>query len=79
MTLSELKRGEVALIHCIANDLVRAQAIRFGISEGSEIMVEEVLPAGPVIVQRGNMHYAVGRNLAKEITVVYPERGIKHA
>ena len=79
MTLSDLKRGEVALIQRIANDLVRAQAIRFGISEGSEITVEEVLPAGPVIVQRGNMHYAVGRNLAKEITVVYPQGDIQSA
>ncbi len=72
MTLSDLKRGDVALIQCITNDVVRAQAIRFGISEGSEITVEEVLRAGPVIVQRGNMHYAIGRNLANEISVVYP-------
>jgi Fe2+ transport system protein FeoA len=79
MTLSDLKRGEVVLVQCIANDLVRAQAIRFGISEGSEIMVEEVLPAGPVIVQRGNMHYAVGRSLAREITVVYPQVNKIHA
>lgn len=73
MTLSDLKRGEVAVIQCISSDLVRAQAIRFGIAEGSEIMVEEVLPKGPIILQRGNMHYAVGRNLAREIAVVYPE------
>ncbi len=79
MTLSELKRGEVAVIGHIANDLVRAQAIRFGIAEGSEITIEEVLPAGPIILQRGNMHYAVGRNLAREIAVAYPERNSRHA
>ena len=79
MNLGDLKRGEVVLIKHIGNDLVRAQAIRFGIAEGSEVSVEEVLRLGPVILQRGNMHYAVGRNLAREIVVEYAEERKKNA
>lgn len=79
MNLGDLKRGEVVFIKHIGNDLVRAQAIRFGIAEGSEVSVEEVLPSGPVILQRGNMHYAVGRNLAREIVVEYVEGKKKNA
>ncbi|MDP3058267.1 MAG: FeoA domain-containing protein [bacterium] len=53
----------------IENDLVRAQAIRFGISEGTDIHIDEVLLNGPIIIRRGHMQYAVGRNLAKQIEV----------
>jgi len=80
MNMSELKRGDRAIVKHIASDIVRAQAIRFGIAEGSEVSIEEVLPAGPVILKRGTMHYAVGRNLARQIQVESSgAKGIKHA
>jgi len=77
--MSELKRGDRATVKHIASELIRAQAIRFGISEGSEVSVEEVLPAGPVILRRGTMQYAIGRNLAQQIQVESRMREKKHA
>ena len=77
MFMSELRRGDKVIIKHIVSELVRAQAIRFGISEGSEVSVEEVLPAGPVILRRGSMQYAIGRNLAQQIQVGIREK--KHA
>lgn len=79
MFMSELRRGDRAIVKHIASELVRAQAIRFGISEGSEVSVDEVLPAGPVILRRGTMQYAVGRNLAQQIQVESRMREKKHA
>lgn len=79
MYMSELRRGDYAVVKRIGSDLVRAQAIRFGIAEGSEVSVEEVLPAGPVILRRGTMSYAVGRNLARQIEVERRTRKRKHA
>ncbi|KAF0196025.1 MAG: FeoA family protein [Bacillota bacterium] len=79
MFMSELKRGDRATVKHIASELIRAQAIRFGISEGSEVSVEEVLPAGPVILRRGTMQYAIGRNLAQQIQVESRMREKKHA
>lgn len=79
MYMSELRRGDCAVVKKIGSDLVRAQAIRFGISEGSEVSVEEILPAGPVILRRGTMSYAVGRNLARQIEVENRSKEKKHA
>lgn len=79
MFMSELKRGDRAIVKHIASELIRAQAIRFGISEGSEVSVDEVLPSGPVILRRGTMQYAVGRNLAQQIQVESRIREKKHA
>ncbi|MBT9133383.1 MAG: hypothetical protein DDT34_01227 [Firmicutes bacterium] len=79
MYMSDLKRGEAAVVRKIVDELVRAQAIRFGIAEGALVSVEEVLPLGPVIVRRGTMRYAIGRNLARQIEVERPAKGKKHA
>lgn len=70
MKLADMRPGECAKVTRIDDPTVRAQAIRFGISEGSEIICDEVIPAGPVIIRRGLMQYAVGRNLAQHIEVV---------
>lgn len=67
--MSELHKGDVVIIKSIQNDLVRAQAIRFGIAEGAEVSVEEVLQRGPIVLRRGLMRYALGRNLASQIEV----------
>ncbi|MBS3985345.1 MAG: ferrous iron transport protein A [Selenomonadales bacterium] len=69
MNMSDLRRGDTAVVRKIIDELVRAQAIRFGIAEGALFAVEEVLPHGPVIVRRGTMRYAIGRNLARQIEV----------
>jgi ferrous iron transport protein A len=67
--LAELRPGERAVVTKIDDSTVRAQAIRFGISEGSEIGCDEIIPGGPVIIRRGLMQYAIGRQLAQHIAV----------
>ncbi|MBM7855922.1 Fe2+ transport system protein FeoA [Desulfohalotomaculum tongense] len=69
MTLDKAKRGQQLIIRKIPDELVRAQAIRFGITEGSVITCEEIVPAGPVVVRRSKQEIAIGRNLAKNIDV----------
>ncbi|MBP2634626.1 MAG: FeoA domain protein [Firmicutes bacterium] len=69
MTLSQAKRGQRLLIAAIPNPTIRAQAIRFGIAEGSEVECFEKLPAGPVVIGKGKQEIAIGRRLAENIEV----------
>lgn len=63
------KKGQKVRIHTINNPVVKAQALRFGISEGEVVSVEEIIPAGPIILGRKKQEIAVGRQLAKKILV----------
>lgn len=69
MTLDYIKRGQSFKITEIANDSVRAQALRFGISTGEWLICEEVVPRGPVVVRKKRQLIAMGRNLAQGIQV----------
>lgn len=69
MTLDRVKRGQSIRIISIPNDLIRAQAIRFGIAEGEVVRCEEVVPAGPVIICKNKQQLALGRGLARQISV----------
>lgn len=69
MTLDQVKRGQKVEISYIPDALIRAQAIRFGIGEGSEVVCGEVLPAGPIILHKGLQEIAIGRRLAQSIKV----------
>ncbi|MBZ4653775.1 MAG: Fe2+ transport system protein [Peptococcaceae bacterium] len=69
MKLSQVKKGQVVKIARIPNEQVRSQAIRFGIGEGSIVICEEIIPAGPVILRKNRQEIAVGRGLAEEITI----------
>lgn len=69
MTLADVKRGDTFEITVIPDDIVRAQAMRFGITEGAKISCVEKIFAGPVIIKRNLQEIAVGRNLAKRITI----------
>lgn len=69
MTLDNVKRGQTVKILSIPNDMVRTQAIRFGIAEGAVITCREIVPAGPVVISMHNQEIAIGRSLAKSITV----------
>lgn len=69
MTLDKAKRGEqIEIIH-INDASIRAQAIRLGISEGARMLCSEKLPAGPVILRNRMQEVAVGRNLARQISI----------
>lgn len=69
MTLDAANRGEKVEIVAIENEIIRAQAIRLGISEGSQLLCEEKLPAGPIILKNKMQEVAVGRRLAKQIKI----------
>lgn len=69
MTLDLAARGQkIEVIH-IPDANIRAQAIRLGIYEGARLVCSEKLPAGPVILQNRMQEIAIGRNLAKKITI----------
>lgn len=69
VTLDKVKRGQKVEICQIPDDLIRAQAIRFGVSEGTVVICAEKLPAGPIVISKGYQELAIGRGLAKKITV----------
>ncbi len=69
MTLDGAKRGQRVKILSIPNDMIRTQAIRFGIAEGAVVTCREIVPAGPVVIAMHNQEIAIGRNLARNITV----------
>lgn len=69
MKLHEVKKGQNIRITSIADDMVRAQAIRFGISEGETLTCIEVVPAGPVVISKNMQEIALGRGLASAIEV----------
>ena len=69
MTLDKAKKGQMMMIKSIPDSLIRAQAIRFGINEGTIVTCSEIVPAGPVIIERLKQEIAIGRGLAKSIIV----------
>ncbi|MBZ4644954.1 MAG: hypothetical protein PWR27_2050 [Petroclostridium sp.] len=69
MTLDRVNRGEKVEIVSIPDPNVRAQAIRLGIFEGSQLICAEKLPAGPIILQNRMQEVAVGRRLAQKISI----------
>lgn len=69
MTLDKSRKGQALKVISIANDIVRAQALRFGIAEGEIVVCEEILPAGPVVIRKNKQEIAIGRGLAQKIFV----------
>lgn len=69
MTLADVKRGDEIQIASIPDREMRAQAVRFGISEGAEVSCAEKIPGGPIILKRNLQEIAVGRRLAEKIEV----------
>lgn len=69
MTLDKVRKGQQVIITSIPQAHVRAQAIRFGVAEGEVVSCAEVLPAGPVVIQKNRQEIAIGRRLAARIEV----------
>ncbi|MGM0370476.1 MAG: FeoA family protein [Bacillota bacterium] len=69
MTLADVKLGDQFQISNIDDEQIRAQALRFGISEGANVSCAGKVPGGPVVVKRNLQEIAVGRRLAKNIRV----------
>lgn len=69
MTLDKLKAGQQCRILALPGRGIRAQAIRFGITEGQMITCTNVIPGGPVIITKNRQEIAIGRGLAQKIRV----------
>jgi len=69
MTMADIKRGNKFKIVDIPDEVVRVQALRFGISEGAEVECSEKIPGGPVILKRNFQEIAIGRKLAEKIII----------
>jgi ferrous iron transport protein A len=69
MTLDEARRGDQIKILQIRDALVRSQAIRLGISEGSRMQCAEIVPHGPIILKNRKQEVAIGHRLAHKIKV----------
>lgn len=73
------RKGEHFEIVSVNDDHARMQALRFGMAEGARIECITKVPAGPVVLRSGRQEIAVGRALAKKITVRRHEHGGKAA
>lgn len=69
MTLDQAKKGSKVCILAIKSPEHRTQLVRMGISEGSIVTCQEKLPMGPVVLRCNRQEIAVGRQLARGITV----------
>jgi Fe2+ transport system protein FeoA len=68
-TLDQARRGDRMMVLGVDDDRARIHAIRFGMGEGAHIQCVTRIPAGPIVLRSGRQEIAVGRELAKRITV----------
>lgn len=69
MVLSNARQNEQLRILFISDQDIKAQLIRFGLTEGTLVMCYEVIPAGPIIVKKNHQEIAIGRRIAEGIVV----------
>lgn len=68
-TLAGLRPGQQAVIDTIEDSVARAQATRFGMGAGALVSCVTTVPGGPIVLRSGRQEIAVGRGLARRITV----------
>jgi ferrous iron transport protein A len=68
-TLDCVVRGEKLEIISVDDKDARVQALRFGVVEGANVECVTKIPAGPLVIKSGRQEIAVGRALAKRISV----------
>jgi Fe2+ transport system protein FeoA len=68
-TLDQVKQGTFCTVKNIGASEIKAQTIRFGLTEGKKILCQAVIPAGPVVIKLNQQEIALGRNLAKRIEI----------
>ena len=69
MCLDQIRTGEEVIIKEIPDTMAKTQFIRFGIGEGSSVICHTKIPFGPVVLRKNRQEIAIGRELAKIITV----------
>jgi Fe2+ transport system protein FeoA len=68
-TLDQVRRGERVIVTAVDDERARIHAIRFGMAEGSTVSCVTRIPSGPIVLRSGRQEIAVGRELAKRISV----------
>ena len=69
MTLDQVNRGQRVVIRAIDSADVQTQIIRFGLGVGETALCQEKLPQGPIVLRKNRQEIAIGRNLARSITI----------
>jgi len=68
-SLDCVRKGERIEIVSVDDKHARVQALRFGMAEGACVECVTKIPAGPLVLKSGRQEIAVGRALAKRISV----------
>lgn len=68
-TLAEARSGDRMVVTAVHDEHARLTALRFGMAEGARVSCVTRIPAGPIVLRSGRQEIAVGRELAKRITV----------
>lgn len=68
-TLDCARRGERFEVVSVDHPDARVQALRFGVCEGARVECVSKIPAGPLVIRSGRQEIALGRSLAKRISV----------
>jgi len=68
-SLDCIRQGERIEILSVNDKSARVQALRFGMAEGACVECVTRIPAGPLVIKSGRQEIAVGRSLAKRISV----------
>ncbi|MCL5970994.1 MAG: ferrous iron transport protein A [Firmicutes bacterium] len=71
MTLDQVPRGTRVKITDIADVERRLEATRLGLGPGAWVRVTRIVPKGPIIVHTDAGQIAIGRQLARNITVSF--------
>jgi Fe2+ transport system protein FeoA len=69
VTLDQVNRGQRLVIRAIASPDIGTQIIRFGLGVGETAVCQEKLPKGPIVLRKNRQEIAIGRELARAITV----------
>ncbi len=69
MCLSDLKRGREARVNRIDDAGLRTLLLRFGIATGSQVRCLNRIPFGPIVLRYGGQELALGRDIARRITI----------
>lgn len=69
MTLDSAEVGDELLVKQIPDPTAATVAMRLGISSGEILTLAAKIPGGPLVVTRGDMEIALGREICKGIEV----------
>lgn len=67
--LSSVKKGERFVIKKILDPKIKCMSLRFGVSEGEEMLCLSRSNGGPVILQKKHQEIAIGHSLTGSIQV----------